>query len=92
MNALPTMIIVWALCTAVFVALMVYRGHLTRHEIDTVFLNENVDHDHAMEHAALVRRVNRIHPFVKTAGGAAVLLAVGIVGIYVANILPQVHF
>jgi hypothetical protein len=76
----------------VFVGLIIYRSQLTRHEVDEVFLNDSVDHEREIEHDEIVRRVDQIDPFVKTAGGAAALLTLSVIGVYVAQILPTVHF
>ena len=40
MNALQIMIAVWTFLVVGFIALMIYRGHLTQHETDQLFLNE----------------------------------------------------
>ena len=90
MNALPIMIAIWAVVVTAFVCLMVYRGHLTQHETDQLFLSENAPSFEQEEHNNIIRRVNFIQPFCKGFGGAAVLLTVAIVGIYVASLLPYV--
>ncbi len=92
MTVLSTLLLIWSILTAAFVALILYRGHLTRREVDGVFLNENVDHDLEIEHDEIVRRVTLVDPFVKTAGGAAALLTIAVIGVYVAQILPTVRF
>jgi hypothetical protein len=92
MTVLSTLLVIWSLCTAIFVALIIYRGHLTRGEVDEVFLNDNVEHDRELEHDDIVRRVNHIDPFVKMVGGAAALMTVLVIGVYIAQILPTVHF
>jgi hypothetical protein len=45
-----------------------------------------------LEHDDIVRRVDQIDPFLKTAGGATALLTLSVIGVYVAQILPTVHF
>jgi len=92
MTILSAMLIAWALCLMIFVALVIYRSQLTRHEVDSVFLNENVDDSLEAEHDDIVRRVDQIDPFLKTAGGATALLTLSVIGVYVAQILPTVHF
>jgi hypothetical protein len=92
MTILPIMLIAWALCLMVFIALIIYRSQLTRHEVDQVFLNENVDHAVEEEHDDIVRRVDFIDPYLKTAGGATALVTVGVIGVYIAQILPTVQF
>lgn len=92
MTISPWMLIVWSLSAAAFVALIIYRGHLTRHEIDTVFLNENVDSERELEHAEIGRQISRVDPLLKTAAVAAAFMTVLVVGLYVVKLLPTVHF
>ncbi len=92
MTILSAMLMAWAVCLLIFVALMIYRSQLTRHEVGEVFLSESDDHTREMEHEEIVRRVDQVDPFLKTAGGATALLTLSVIGIYVAQILPTVHF
>jgi hypothetical protein len=88
----PLMLIVWALCLMIFVALIIYRSQLTRHEVDQMFLNENIDHTVEDEHDDIVRKVDSIDPFVKTAGGATALMTLLMVGIYVTQVVRAAYF
>ncbi len=88
----PLLLAAWSFCLAMFIVLAIYKGHLTRHEVDTVFLNDDIVDQRETEHAALLRRVSQIEPFLRTAAGAALLMTLAVVGIYVAKILPTVHF
>jgi hypothetical protein len=92
MTALSAFLMIWSICTAIFVALVIYRGHLTRHEIGEVFLNDNVDHDREIEHDEIGRRIDKVDPFLKAACGAAAFMTVVVIGMYVVQILPTVHF
>jgi hypothetical protein len=92
MTILSAILIAWAICLMVFVGLVIYRSQLTRHEMDEVFLNDNVELEREIEHDDIVRRVDQIDPFLKTAGGVTALLTLSVIGIYVAQILPTVHF
>lgn len=92
MAILQVLLIIWTVFTFAFVALMIYRAQLTRHEVDEIFLNDNADHGREIEHDNIVRQVGRVDPFLKTAGGAAALLTVAIIGLYVVQTLPSVHF
>ena len=93
LSAVPTLLIVWASLVACFVGLLTYRGQLTRYEDAELFLNEQ--HPDLEQHQSdIVRRVNRMQPLVQLFGGAAGLVTVGIVGIWVADairILQQTH-
>lgn len=82
MNAEPTMLIIWAAVTACFLAVLAYRGQLTRYEEDQLFLNDsNVNEERTQ--SEIVRKVNRITPVVRILGGAASLVTICIVGIWV---------
>lgn len=92
MNALTIMFALWVLAAAGFTAVMVYRAILTQHETDQLFLGkDDSDFNHA-EHDDIVRRVNNLRPFCQGFGGAAGLIGVVMVGVYVAQALPYVKF
>jgi len=83
MTALGITFTVWAILTAGFVALMVYRGHLTQHETDQLFLSDNANHNSVEEHDDIVRRVNSLQPLLKGFGGAAAISTVALIGVYI---------
>jgi len=85
MTALNIVFAIWVTLTAAFVLLMVYRGHLTQHETDQLFLNENASHNSEDEHAEILRRVNIVQPLCKGFGGAAALATVLLVGVYISS-------
>jgi hypothetical protein len=84
MTALSITFIVWAILTASFVAVMVYRAHLTQHETDQLFLNEFASHNNEEEHDEIVRRVNRLQPLCKGFAGAAAISTMALIGVYLA--------
>lgn len=79
---LTALLIVWGLCTAVLVILMIYRGTLTMHEDDQLFLDQAESHMEK-EQAELMTRVNRITPAVRLLGGASGVLIVVIAGLWI---------
>jgi hypothetical protein len=81
MSVIPVMLIVWAVIAACFLALLAYRGQLTRYEEDQLFLNENESNEQR-EQSEIVRKVNKIQPFVRAFGVAAAAMTAGIVGIF----------
>jgi len=89
MTALGITFTAWAILTAGFVALMVYRGHLTQHETDELFLSDNANHNNVEEHDEIVRRVNRLQPLLKGFGGAAALSTIALVGVYILGALTM---
>lgn len=87
MSTLAVMSILWVVTVTAFIAVMVYRGHLTQHETDELFLSDAVDDSNRKhEHDDIVRRVNRIQPYCKGIGGVAALITVAIIGVEIAKI------
>jgi hypothetical protein len=91
MNTLSVMAAIWGILVTAFVGLMVYRGHLTQHETDQLFLSENAPLTAQEENDAIIRRVNFIQPICKGVGGAAALASVLVVGVWVAQIVAKAH-
>jgi hypothetical protein len=81
MSAIPIMLIVWGVVAACFLALLAYRGQLTRYEEDQLFLNERETREQNAQNE-IVRRVNKIGPAIRVLGFAAAAMTVGIVGIF----------
>jgi hypothetical protein len=81
MSALPVMLIIWAALAACFLGLLAYKGQLTRYEEDQLFLNETVSHEQEVQ-TEIIRKVNKIQPFVRIFGVAAAAMTAGIVGIF----------
>ncbi len=90
LSAVPTLLVVWAIVTALFVGLLTYRGQLTRYEDEQLFLAE-INPDGPRRQSEIVRRVNQIQPLVRIFAGVAGLLAVGIVGIWVADAIQTLR-
>lgn len=85
---LTALLIVWGLCTAVLVILMIYRGTLTMHEDDQLFLDTAESHMEK-EQAELMARVNRITPAVRLLGAASGVLIVVIAGMWIYEWLTR---
>jgi len=81
MSAIPIMLIVWGVVAACFLALLAYRGQLTRYEEDQLFLNETESNEQR-EQSEIVRKVKKIQPLVRFFGVAAAAMTAGIVGIF----------
>jgi hypothetical protein len=80
----PVLLSVWAALTICFLALLVYRGQLTRYEDEQLFLNDTNTREREMQ-TAIVRRIEKIQPVVRLVGGAAGLATACAVGMYVWN-------
>lgn len=81
MSAIPIMLIVWGVVAACFLALLAYRGQLTRYEEDQLFLNERETHVQH-EQNEIIRKVNKIGPAIRVLGFAAAAMTISIVGIF----------
>jgi len=92
MNALHVIFSIWVALIVGFVGLMVYRGHLTQHETDQLFLSENCDHRIEEEHDEIVRRVNFIQPLCKGVAGAAAITTVLLAGVYLFGAMSAAGF
>jgi hypothetical protein len=82
MMSTTLLITIWAVAAACLLALLAYRGQLTRYEEDQLFLSDNNQHEQQQQQE-IVRKINRLTPLVRIVGGACGLLTMGIVGIYV---------
>jgi hypothetical protein len=79
---MTAMVAVWAVLTLGLIVLLIYRGTLTMHEDDQLFLDSAEDHMQK-EQTELLSKMNRLTPWLRICGaGSAVLLAV-IAGTYV---------
>ena len=82
MSMVLLMWIVWAGLAVAFLALLAYRGTITRYEEDQLFLTGTNEISHH-EQDDIIRKVNRLQPFLRVLGGAAAVMTVGVVGFYV---------
>jgi hypothetical protein len=81
MHALPALIVIWAVLTGLFLALLAYNGTVTRYEENQLFLAD-INANEQQRQSSIVRRVNRIMPFVRALGTLSALMTVLIIGIY----------
>jgi len=81
LSAIPTMLVIWAVVTITFLLLLAYRGQITRYEEDQLFLNGSHSNEE-IQQSEIARKLNRIGPIIRLVGGAASLVTVGIVGLY----------
>jgi hypothetical protein len=71
--------IVWAGVTVVLIVLLIYRGTLSMHEDDQIFLDDAESHL-AKEQEELALKMNRLQPWVRVCGAGSALLIVVIAG------------
>jgi beta-lactamase regulating signal transducer with metallopeptidase domain len=90
MNPLVWLLIVWGALTTILVVLLIYRSTLTMHEDDQLFLDESESHMER-EQIELMKKVNKLNPFVRWLGAASGLLILVIAGLAVYQGLNQVQ-
>jgi len=89
MSTLFELLIVWGVLTAALIALLIYRGTLTMQEDDQLFLGESESHM-AREQMEIMKRVQKLAPFVKVLGAASAVLILTIAGVAIyQKILEQ---
>lgn len=88
MSTLFELVIAWGVLTAALIALLIYRGTLTMHEDDQLFLGESESHM-AREQQEIMQKVNRLGPFVKVLGTVSAVMILGIVGMAVYQAMQQ---
>jgi hypothetical protein len=81
LSFLPTMLIIWAVVVVGFLLLIAYRGQITRYEEDQLFLNGAHSNEENQQHE-IARKLDRIAPIIRIVGGAASLVTVSIIGLY----------
>lgn len=87
------MLTVWGAVVIAFSAVMIYRATLTQHETDQLFLNDETSLSNShIEHDQIVERVNKLRPLSVGLGGAAALMTILVVGTYLVQSIPDMHF
>lgn len=82
MSTLFELVTAWAVLTVALIILLIYRGTLTMHEDDQLFLGESESHM-AREQEEILSRVNKLGPFVKVLGTLSAVLVLAIAGLAV---------
>jgi hypothetical protein len=82
MSTLFDLVVAWAVLTVALIILLIYRGTLTMHEDDQLFLGDSEAHM-AREQAEILNRVTKLGPFVKVLGTLSAVLVLAIAGLAV---------
>jgi hypothetical protein len=80
MNALPAMIVVWAVFTGMFLSLLAYNATLTRYEENQLFLDDNNGGEKQAQ-TAIVRKIQKMTPYIRTLGSLSALMTVMIISV-----------
>ena len=81
MSVVPMLWIVWAVFAGILLMLLLYRGTITRYEDDQLFLDDISDRAHK-ENDAIIRKLDKIKPFLRVFTGVTSVLTAAIIGIY----------
>src|SRR5215469_10306393 len=91
MHVLPILIVLWGAAVIGFIAVMIYRATLTQHETDQLFLGDDSTHVSMghKEHDEIVARVDKLRPYYQGLGGAAVVMTVLVVAVFIIQKLSN---
>lgn len=78
----------WIALTVVLIVLLIYRGTLTMHEDDQLFLDSAEDHMQK-EQAELLGKMDRLTPWVRLCGAGSAVLLVVMAGFYLFTHLTR---
>ncbi len=90
MDALPVLIIIWAIFTGLFLALLAYNSTLSRYEEGQLFLNGSRA-IYEESQATIVGRISKVMPFIRFTGAVAAVMTVLIIGIYTLDAWREIH-
>jgi hypothetical protein len=85
---MTALLVLWAVVTAALVVLLIYRGTLSMHEDEQLFLDNSESHMQK-EQALVLRRLERLQWPVRLLGGASGLLILLIFGVWLWKGLNQ---
>jgi hypothetical protein len=90
MTPLSWLISIWGVLTAVLVVLLIYRGTLSMHEDDQLFLSDP-DSPRHREQEELLLKMNKLRPMLKLFGTASGVMVLAIGGLFVYQSLNAVQ-
>jgi hypothetical protein len=87
MTISPLLLYIWGVLFLAFLALVVYRGQLTRYEAEQLFLEDEalIVQRNKTEREKIVRNLSRIRPILRVCGVAAGVVTATVVTIYTYN-------
>ncbi|HUD21444.1 MAG TPA: hypothetical protein VMQ60_01235 [Acidobacteriaceae bacterium] len=81
MNYLPRLIIIWAVFTGLFLALLAYNATITRYEESQLFLDP-INPNEEQQQSSIVRKINKTLPYIRVLGGLSAVFTIAIIAIY----------
>ena len=86
MEAMSVLMTIWAVLTTALMVLLIYRGTLSLHEDDQLFL-DNAESHLQKEQEQLALRMNRLQPYVHILSASSGVLVLVIAGLWVWRVL-----
>jgi predicted membrane-bound spermidine synthase len=90
MNALPAMIVIWAVFTGLFLALLAYNGTITRYEENQLFLDD-ITANEKQSQSSIVNKINKVLPYIRATGTLSAVMTVLIIVIYTMDAWRKIH-
>jgi multisubunit Na+/H+ antiporter MnhB subunit len=90
MNALPLLIVIWAVFTGLFLSLLAYNATLTRYEENQLFLDE-INSTEKQLQSSIVNKVNKILPYIKAMGTLSGVMTVVIIAIFTIDAWQKIQ-
>ena len=87
-SSLTTLWIIWGAITAIFLALLMYRSLIGMKEEDQIFLDP-AEASLENEQKQLVKRIERLSPYIKGFGFASAVSLAGILGLWTYPVLKD---
>jgi cytochrome b len=82
-NTLPVLIVIWAVLTGLFLALLAYNATITRYEENQLFLDDaSINAVEQQEQNSILRKVHKLLPAIRTLGILSAIFTVLIIAIY----------
>ena len=82
-NALPVLIVIWAVLTGLFLALLAYNATITRYEENQLFLDDaSANANEQQQQNSILRKVNKLLPVIRTLGILSTIFTILIIAIY----------
>jgi hypothetical protein len=76
--------------TGLFLALLAYNATITRYEENQLFLAD-INANEQQQQTSIVRKVNRLMPYIRIVGSLSAVIAVAIVAIYTWDAWQKIH-
>src|SRR5260370_3992017 len=87
-SMMTALLVVWGAGTVALILLLIYRGTLTMHEDDQLFLDSAEDHMQN-EQVELLSKIDRLTPWERICGAGSAVLLVVLAGVYLFTHMTQ---